>query len=91
MPRIIDHVERVSESFDTLDSMTQADVICELFTRMSEPAKAEALRRITNHAKMAGMMPRDGRRRSEVPPLMDRDEVEAAGKLALAPVEGPKQ
>ena len=91
MARTIDHLERVSESFDTLDSMTQADIICELFTRLAESAKTEALRRIVNHSKMAGLMPREPRKRSEVPPLMEKAEVEAAGKLALSPVSEVKQ
>lgn len=91
MARTVDHLERVSESFDALDSVTQADIICELFSRLEDPAKTEALRRITNHAKMAGLISREPQRRSAIPPLMERSEVEAAGKLALTPVPEVKQ
>ena len=62
MARTIVHVNRLSESFDSLDSMSQADILCELFTRLTDPAKAEALRRINNHARMEGMAPREKRR-----------------------------
>ena len=65
MARTTDHVERISESFDTLDSMTKADIVAELFTRLDAPAKAEAYRRMTNHAKMAGLLPREKRKRDE--------------------------
>ncbi len=92
MARTVNFIERISDDFDSLDgSMTRADVVFELFTRLEDLAKQEALRRITTHAKMAGMMRPDGRRRSEVPPLMEREEVEAAGKLALSPVPEVKQ
>lgn len=63
MARTIDHIERLSDSFENLpDSITQADMVYELFTRLQETAKAEALRRISNHARMAGMMKTEKRR-----------------------------
>lgn len=53
MARTIDHISRISDSFDALDTMSQSDIAYELFTRLNDPAKADALRRINNHAKMA--------------------------------------
>ena len=64
MARTIDHISRISESFDALDTMSQADITYELFTRLEAAPKQDALRRINNHAKMDGMVPKEPRRRA---------------------------
>ena len=87
MARVVDHIARVSDSFDALDTMTQSDIVCELFTRLSDPAKAAAIRRIQFHMRMCES--RRPQAEPELPELMPREEVERNGKLALH--EGAKQ
>ena len=95
MGRTINHVERISESFDALDSMTQSDIVFELFTRLTDAAKQSAFRRMDFHAMMSGTRPstldKPRRKSTPVPPLMERAEVEAAGKLALEEPKGKLQ
>ena len=52
MGRTVDHIERISDSFDTLDTMTQADMVSELFGRLSTEAKDSAKRRIDLRLKL---------------------------------------
>lgn len=86
MARTINHLDRVSESFDMLDPMAQVDIVAELFTRLDAGQASHAMMLMSfwckRQARHAG---------SEVPPLMDKSEVEAAGKLALSPVSEVKQ
>lgn len=75
MARTIDHISRVSESFDALDSMSQGDVAYELFTRLADPVKQEALRRISNHARMEDLVPKERKRNgAEAEVLPGREE-----------------
>lgn len=52
MARTIDWIDRVSESFDKLDSMTQADMVSELFSRLGPLARASVQRRIELRVKL---------------------------------------
>lgn len=65
MPRTINHIDRVIESFDVLEPMTQGDMVAELFSRLSTPElKRATLRRIDFHARMVGLLPRGPRKRN---------------------------
>jgi hypothetical protein len=91
MARTRNYIESISEDFDHLDSMSQADIVCELFARLGDAPKVEAYRRITNHAKMESIATKRNGKETPIPPRMTDAEVAAAGQLALAPEGGPKQ
>ncbi len=89
MARTIDHIGRISESFDALDSMSQSDILCELFTRLTDPAKAEALRRINNHARMEGLAPKEKRRNGkDAEPVVHDNESDAWVRRIPEELEG---
>lgn len=64
MGRTIDHVERISESFNALTPEMQYEMVAELFARLPDELKAAALRRNEFHAKMAGLISKELRKRS---------------------------
>jgi hypothetical protein len=60
MARTIDHVERVSDSFDSLSEETQCDMVSELFNRMSAQWQAEAWRRMEFRMRILTARRRNG-------------------------------
>jgi hypothetical protein len=56
MARTVDHIERISESFDSLDEQTKVDLSWELLMRLPEKDKIEFLRRLQFGAKLAGLI-----------------------------------
>ncbi len=87
MPRVINKLDRISDDFEQVSPESRADLVAELFTRLDESQAADAVRLMTF---WRNRQLRESKR-SQIPPLMDRDEVEAAGKLALSPVPEVKQ
>lgn len=67
MPKLIDHVERVSESFDVLSPRTQGDMVCELFGRLTPTEKASAWRAMQFHARLRGLTDEKRRRNGTKP------------------------
>ena len=90
--RTINHVERVSDSFDSLPAASHEDVLAELFTRLLAHQKQALFRRLEFHMKMAGLLDREPRRRqaTPVPALSDPVDVEEIGAAAIARTEPKK-